>query len=43
MAFALQPAACSGREPGTELKIPEVAGNTSGSRLLCLAQAKVLN
>lgn len=40
MVFALQPAACSKRELDTELKIPEVDKNISGSRLVCLAQAK---
>lgn len=42
MAFALPPAACSGRELGTELRIPEEEENISGSRL-CRAQAKMLN
>lgn len=43
MASALQPAACSRRELGTELKIPEVEENISGPRLVCLAQANMLN
>lgn len=40
MAFALQPAACSRRELGPELEIPEVEENISGSRLVCLTRAK---
>ena len=43
VAFALQPAACSRRELGAELEIPGVDENISGSRPVCLAQAKRLN